>query len=360
MHSIVFLLKRLVVYLRRMLRIQENVPLGTYKFYETVKKEPMKLELDTVLNANSLATINANFQKIEQELQEKVLYRDNPTGEPNTMEQALDMNGKDILNIGDLFLGDEALAPVSVVEGFKNDAEAAAAVAEAAELKVDEFNEKYIGALASDPLVHPNGSELTAGALYYNTGLNRFKVYNGLVWNLALADLETFGSPTGSNLVGYDSSALYNAFTVGAALKALNYRSAAFTPELYFGNSTTGITYQYREGTYTRIGNMCFIRIRMKLTNVGTAVGSANIRGIPFTYLGSTYPPGWIPGEFSSMSALGANTQYGASAIGIGAGRVDIVSQNMTGSSSNPLSVTNSAFTNFSVIDISFMFWAQD
>lgn len=88
-----------------------------------------KLELDTVLNANSLATINANFQKIEQELQDKVLYRDNPVGEPNTVEQDIDLNGKKLLNAGGLSLEGVEFAPVSVVEGYLNDAEASAIAA---------------------------------------------------------------------------------------------------------------------------------------------------------------------------------------------------------------------------------------
>lgn len=44
-------------------------------------------------------SINEQFTKLEDEFQNKVLYRNNPTGEPNTMENSLDMNGKRILNL---------------------------------------------------------------------------------------------------------------------------------------------------------------------------------------------------------------------------------------------------------------------
>lgn len=45
---------------------------------------------------------NTNNDLIEAEFQDKVLYRDNTSGEANTMEQALDMNGNDITNVGNI------------------------------------------------------------------------------------------------------------------------------------------------------------------------------------------------------------------------------------------------------------------
>jgi len=49
----------------------------------------------------SRAQIQVNFQGIADNLNDKVLYRDNPTGEPNQMEQELDMNGSRIINVGE-------------------------------------------------------------------------------------------------------------------------------------------------------------------------------------------------------------------------------------------------------------------
>lgn len=49
--------------------------------------------------------INNAFDAIEDELNNKVLYRDNPSGEPNQMENDLDMNGNDILNAGAIQVG---------------------------------------------------------------------------------------------------------------------------------------------------------------------------------------------------------------------------------------------------------------
>jgi hypothetical protein len=54
---------------------------------------------------NSTTTLNNAFDAIETQLNNKVLYRDNPAGEPNQMENDLDMNGQTILNAGAIEVG---------------------------------------------------------------------------------------------------------------------------------------------------------------------------------------------------------------------------------------------------------------
>jgi len=53
---------------------------------------------------NTVSAFNNAFNQIEQEFQNKVLYRNNPTGEPNQMSSDIDMNGNVILNAGGLFV----------------------------------------------------------------------------------------------------------------------------------------------------------------------------------------------------------------------------------------------------------------
>lgn len=60
-----------------------------------------KITLKTVLSGFNLNTINENFQAIATEFQNEILYRDNPTGEPNQLETQLDANGQRIINIVD-------------------------------------------------------------------------------------------------------------------------------------------------------------------------------------------------------------------------------------------------------------------
>lgn len=63
----------------------------------------MKLNLKNLLGQfGSVDLLNQNFNNIESELQNKVLYRDNPDGEPNAMQNDLDMNSFSILNAGEI------------------------------------------------------------------------------------------------------------------------------------------------------------------------------------------------------------------------------------------------------------------
>lgn len=58
-----------------------------------------KIDLNNVAGGFNLSKINDNFQKIETALNDGALWRDNPDGEPNQMENDLDMNGNRIYNL---------------------------------------------------------------------------------------------------------------------------------------------------------------------------------------------------------------------------------------------------------------------
>ena len=58
-----------------------------------------KIVLDPVTNGNTLSTLNANFDKLEAELQNRVAYRDNVSGETNTIRNDMDHDGNDIFNV---------------------------------------------------------------------------------------------------------------------------------------------------------------------------------------------------------------------------------------------------------------------
>jgi hypothetical protein len=50
----------------------------------------------------SVPKLNEYFQSLEDELNDKVLYRDSPEGEPNIMQNDLDMNSNDVLNVNNI------------------------------------------------------------------------------------------------------------------------------------------------------------------------------------------------------------------------------------------------------------------
>lgn len=61
-----------------------------------------KIEFSKVTNGNTLSVINENFDKLANELQEKVYYRNNPDGEPNSLGTPMDFNGNVAYNIGNV------------------------------------------------------------------------------------------------------------------------------------------------------------------------------------------------------------------------------------------------------------------
>lgn len=69
-----------------------------------------KITLTKPTAGYNLAAINENFTKIEAEFQNKVLYRNNPIGETNTLENDLDVNGKRLTNL---------VAPVNPTDAFR-------------------------------------------------------------------------------------------------------------------------------------------------------------------------------------------------------------------------------------------------
>lgn len=89
-----------------------------------------KISLTKPVSGYNLAAINDNFTALEAEFQNKVLYRNNPSGEPNTMENDIDLNSNDLLNVG--MLNGVPIADLTNLSGYVNDAEAAAVTATSA------------------------------------------------------------------------------------------------------------------------------------------------------------------------------------------------------------------------------------
>lgn len=95
-----------------------------------------KIVLNDVTNLNTLSVINDNFDKLELELQNKVLYRDNPEGEPNALQNDIDANGNSIYNVQDLTIqggftvdGQDVGEYISQAADAATDAEASATAA---------------------------------------------------------------------------------------------------------------------------------------------------------------------------------------------------------------------------------------
>ena len=61
-----------------------------------------------------------------------------------------------------------------------------------------------------------------------------------------------------------------------------HYEEGVWTPVLSFGGGTTGITYDNRDGEYTRIGRQVTIHFMLNLSDKGSSTGYATVTGLPF------------------------------------------------------------------------------
>jgi hypothetical protein len=66
--------------------------------------------------------------------------------------------------------------------------------AEAAQASVATFDNKYFGALSSDPSQDPDGSALEAGDIYYSSSAGNMRVYNGSQWEDVAVSASSFAS----------------------------------------------------------------------------------------------------------------------------------------------------------------------
>ena len=80
----------------------------------------------------SNAAFNTAFGQIDAEFQSKVLYRDNPSGEPNTMQNLLDMNSNPINNVTMLTATGITVAGVNLTAKVAEAAASATAAASSA------------------------------------------------------------------------------------------------------------------------------------------------------------------------------------------------------------------------------------
>jgi hypothetical protein len=118
------------------------------------------------------------------------------------------------------------------------------------------------------------------------------------------------------------------------------YQEGQFTPIITFGSGSTGITYNDRQGNYTRIGNRVEFDIYFVLTSKGTSTGAVGIGGFPF--------------PLAPSATARANASVSLQRIdGIGTANVDALWPSVLGlkmvyinASGDPVDVTDANFRN--------------
>jgi hypothetical protein len=116
-----------------------------------------------------------------------------------------------------------------------NSATAAATSASNAAASYDLFDDRYLGAKASDPSVDNDGNPLVTGAMYFNTTTNSTRIYNGTSWQDTAAiatSINLATQVTGTLAIANGGTGLTTLGTAGQALivnsggTALQYGSA--------------------------------------------------------------------------------------------------------------------------------------
>jgi hypothetical protein len=89
-----------------------------------------------------------------------------------------------------------------------------------------------------------------------------------------------------------------------------DYEEGTWTPVLIFGGSAGVTTYDYQNGTYTKVGNVVTARCYISIATKSGATGSAILTGLPFEVRGgvANYSSGVI--YMSNNSITGAPTNY--------------------------------------------------
>lgn len=122
-----------------------------------------------------------------------------------------------------------------------NSATAAQNAQTAAEAALDSFTDTYLGAFATDPTLDNDGNALTAGDLYFNTGINRLKVYSGATWSVAVVDTTTVvekTSATGSAVIPAGTTGQRDAAPANGYFR---YNSSLASFEGYVGGAWGGV-----------------------------------------------------------------------------------------------------------------------
>ena len=233
--------------------------------------------------------LNANFEALRDAF-DNTLSLDGST--PNAMAADLDLGTNDLLNVGsingasatglsanlDTVVG--ISADITTVAGISADvtqvaadtvainaasANAAAAAASAgaastsetnaaaseaaAAASYDSFDDRYLGAKASDPAVDNDGDPLITGALYFNTASGEMRTWNGSAWVAAFVSLS--GALLASNNLSDVDSATTALSNLGLSATATEINVldgiTASTAEL---NTMDGITASTTELNY--------------------------------------------------------------------------------------------------------------
>jgi len=203
-----------------------------------------KITLSNVSSGYNRQNINTNFEDIETDLQEKVLYRDNPDGEANQMENELDMNSNDIANAKDIYTSKLYLNGVEVTVLYS-----APVDTDTSWFYEDDDGNLSLGSTALDSNTPNEGSDSPYG--FNNTAIGYNALYSNTYGtnNIATGHQALASNTTGSYNTANGNNALYSN-TTGSANTASG-RNALYSNTSGYYNTASG----YQALYYNTIGD---------------------------------------------------------------------------------------------------------
>lgn len=125
------------------------------------------------------------------------------------------------------------------------------------------------------------------------------------------------------------------------------YGAGTFTPTLSFGGASVGITYSSQDGRWIRLGNVYTCAIYLVLTSKGSSTGGAAINGLPVFSNGIFMAPCSVD-NMSLTFPMSCLTSSGTNSMTL---------RTFNGSSGDNITVTNTNFTNTTLIHITITYW---
>lgn len=267
---------------------------------------------------------NLQHLYIEQELDDsnkQAIYVDPVTGQLTAGSQKIgnvgtptlpsDAATKGYVDAGDAAAVAAAAADAASAAASATSANAAKVAAETARdqtlASYDNFDDRYLGAKASDPTLDNDGNALVGGALYFNTSAGQMRLWNGTSW------IAAYVSGNASS-IGFTPAAGIGSSNVQSAIEELSGRPVANYQEFLVN------------GTWSKPNNCTFVYVECIGGGAGGGSGakqavSGGLRtggsgGGSGTFVSKSFPAAALTSAVSITVGTGGAGGPGATTVG--------------------------------------------